>query len=216
MPKKTVNALADVDVRNAKPGPKPFKLFDGQGLFALIMPAGGKYWRLRYHFGGRERLHAIGVYPEIGLKEARERAAAARKLVKEGIDPVQHRRETIAARIDAALMTFEVVAEEWLTKRQDQKTWTAKHIAQIEQSMRDYILPKIGRRPIASITVQDVINVLRPIEEAGKDETLRRVRTRIGAVLAYAVQTGRCINKPIMNLAGAYGAPKREQRSSIE
>ena len=218
MPKKLVDALSDVAVRNAKPAlrdgvPADRKLHDGRDLYLLIRANGAKHWRIKYHLAHRERLLALGEYPDVTLTRARQKAGEARNLVREGIDPVQDGREQKALRINASLQTFAVVADEWLSKKT--KKWTDGHLEQNRQSLRDYALPKIGARAIASLTAQDVMRVLEPLEAAGKLETLRRVRQRIGSVLSYAVQTGRRADNPIRDTQGAFDAPTREHFASI-
>ncbi len=218
MPKKLIDALTDVAVRGAKPAmrdgaPIDRKLHDGRGLYLLIRASGAKHWRLKYYIGGKERLLAIGEYPDVPLARARLKAAEARGLVHEGIDPVQHGREQKAERVNAAQQTFAVIAEEWLGKKA--KKWTEGHLEQNLQSLRDYVLPKIGTRAVASLTAQDIMRVLEPLETAGKLETLRRVRQRIGSVLTYAVQTGRRTDNPIRDTQGAFQAPTREHFASI-
>lgn len=218
MPKKLIEALSDVAVRNAKPALQDGlkvdrKLHDGRGLYLLVKASGAKHWRLKYRFAGNERLLALGEYPDVPLARARQKAGEARNLVHDGIDPVQAGREQKALRISAALQTFSVVADEWIAKKS--KKWTEGHLEQNRQSLRDYVLPKIGTRPIASLTTQDVMCVLEPLETAGKLETLRRVRQRIGSVLSYAVQTGRRTDNPIRDTQGAFETPTREHFASI-
>lgn len=214
MPKKIIDALADSTLRGAKPRSADYKLNDGRGLVLVVKTTGARLWRLRYTFAGKERMLALGEYPDVGLKVARERAAVARDRVRQGIDPVQHRREERAQRVNAAMQTFAVVADEWITKKS--KKWTEGHIEQNRQSLRDYVLPKIGQRPISLLTAQDIMQVLDPLERAGKLETLRRVRQRVGSVFAYAVQTGRRTDNPIRDIAGAFEAPERTHFASIK
>jgi len=218
VPKKIIEALSDVMLRGAKPRAADYKLNDGRGLVLIVKPTGARLWRLRYVFAGKERMLALGEYPDVGLKVARERAAAARDLVAQGTDPVQHKREQVAQRVNAALQTFEVVAEEWIAKKAaaKKKRWTDGHLEQNRQSLRDYVYPRIGKRPIGALTAQDIVQVLTPIEQAGKLETLRRVRQRIGAVFAYAVQTGRRTDNPIRDIGGAFEAPERQHFASIK
>lgn len=218
MPKKLIDALTDVAVRGAKPAlkdgvPVDRKLHDGRGLYLLVRANGMKHWRLKYYIAGRERLLALGEYPDVPLARARQKAGDARNLVREGIDPVQHGREQKATRVNATQQTFAVIAEEWLAKKS--KKWTEAHLEQNRQSFRDYVLPKIGTRAVASLTAQDIMRVLEPMEAANKLETLRRVRQRVGAVLTYAVQTGRRTDNPIRDTQGAFAAPIREHFASI-
>lgn len=214
MPRKIIDALSDATLRGAKPRDADYKLNDGRGLVLVVRTSGARLWRLRYTFAGKERMLALGEYPDTGLKAARERAAAARELVRQGVDPVQHGRETRAQRVNAAMQTFEVVADEWIAKKS--KKWTEGHVEQNRQSLRDYAFPKIGKRPISALTAQDIMQVLDPIERAGKLETLRRVRQRVGSVFAYAVQTGRRPDNPIRDIAGAFDAPERTHFASIK
>lgn len=213
MPKKITDALSDAMLRGAKSGQREYRLNDGRGLVLAVKPSGARLWRLRYRYAGRERMLALGEYPDVGLKAARERAGVARDQVRNGIDPVQHRREERARLENAALTTFETIAEEWLAKRE--KRWTTKHIEQNRQSLRDYVYPVIGKRAISTLDAQDVMRVLNPLETAGKMETLRRVRQRVTAIFAYAVQTGRRTNNPAREIVGAYDAPDREHFASL-
>lgn len=213
MPKKLIDALSDVEVRAAKPRERDYKLYDGRGLFLLVKANGSRHWRLKYRLAGLERTLALGEYPDVGLKAAREGAGAARLLVREGVDPVQARREERARRQNEGLQTFASIADEWVTRKS--KKWTEGHREQNLQSLRDYVLPKIGKRPITSLTAQDVMRVLDPLEHAGKLETLRRVRQRVGAVFAYAVQTGRRTDNPIRDIKGAFTVPERRHFASI-
>jgi hypothetical protein len=109
--------LTDTAVRQAKPGQKPIKLYDGQGMFVLVTPAGGKWWRFRYRFDGKEKLLSLGTYPDISLKDARERREAARKLIAQGIDPGAERKAEKAAVAALAGNCFESICREWLEQR---------------------------------------------------------------------------------------------------
>ena len=104
--------LSDTAIRNAKPGEKPIRMFDGGGLYVEISPAGGKLWRLKYRIDGKEKRLALGAYPDVGLKEARERREAARKLLADGIDPGENRKAQKATRAERSGNSFEVVARE--------------------------------------------------------------------------------------------------------
>ncbi len=109
-------ALTDTAIRNAKPGTKPIKLFDSLGLFLLIAPAGGKWWRLKYRFGGKEKLLSLGTYPEVSLKQARIKRDTARSQLANGIDPGEHRKAAKASQADSHADSFEIVAREWFGK----------------------------------------------------------------------------------------------------
>src|SRR5262245_16588765 len=122
-------SLSDAAVRNAKPKPKPYKMSDGEGLFLLITPAGGKYWRMKYHFGTKEKLLALGVFPDVSLAEARERRAQARKVLAAGKDPGEAKKEAKRITIQKQDNTFEAVAREWHHNRLAK--WTPKHASKI-------------------------------------------------------------------------------------
>ncbi len=109
-------SLTNAAIRNAKPSEKPVKLFDGGGLYLEVSPTGGKWWRIKYRFGGKEKRLSLGVYPDVNLKDARNRRDAARKLLADGIDPGENRKAQKAAKQDRAANSFEVVAREWYAK----------------------------------------------------------------------------------------------------
>jgi integrase len=202
-------ALTDTAVRNAKSGTRDRKLFDRDGLFLLLTPKGKRYWRFKYRFQGREKLLSLGVYPEISLKEARERRDAARKLVAKEIDPSEERKTRKAARGN----TFEVVAREWLALQEGKLATTT--YAKAAWMLLDLIAPYLGKRPIAEITSADLLQVLRRIEKRGKHETAHRVKQRCGQVFRYAIATGRAENDPTGGLKDALAPVKSVKRAAI-
>jgi integrase len=198
-------SLSDAKVRNAKPRTKRYKIADGEGLFLFIMPSGSKYWRLKYFFEGKEKLLALGVYPEINLADARERRAQARKILAAGNDPAEAKRDAKrveALRIDNA---FEVVAREWFEKRKHE--WKPSSAASMLVRLEKHILPKLGKRPIADIAAPEVLAVLRVIEERGTLETARRVMQICGKIFMYSIATGRTERNPVPDLRGALKSP---------
>ncbi|EQD47971.1 integrase family protein, partial [mine drainage metagenome] len=137
--------LHETRIRAAKPAEKPYKLFDEHGLFLLVTPAGGRLWRLRYRMAGVEKLLALGAYPDVPLKRAREKRDEARKLVADGIAPCARRQ----AERSAAANTFQAITDEWLvTKKQSltAATWQRDH-----DLLYRWVVPYIGNRPIATI-----------------------------------------------------------------
>lgn len=156
-------ALTDTAVRNAKPREKAYKLFDGGGLFLLVNPKGSRYWRLKYRYNRKEKLLALGVYPDIGLKEARNRRDEARKQLANEIDPSLARKSSKAAQSDAN--GFEAVAREWWTKHEP--NWSETHSSRILLRLKKDVFPWIGNRPIGEITAPDLLTVLRRIENRG-------------------------------------------------
>ena len=142
-------ALTDTAVRKAKPRTKPIKLFDERGLFLLVAPNGGKWWRFRYRFDGKEKLLSLGIYPDVGLKAARDRRDEARKQVADGIDPGQNRKAMKAVKADQAANSFEVVAREWFEKHK--QAWATNHSDKIIRRFERDVFPWIGARPVADI-----------------------------------------------------------------
>src|SRR5271154_917708 len=158
-------SLTDAKARNAKPRIKPYKIADGEGLFLFIVPSGGKYWRLKYFFAGKEKLLALGVYPDVSLADARERRTQARKALALGIDPGEVKKEAKRLVIQKRENTFEVVAREWHHNRLAK--WTPEHAKKILKRLETHVFNRIGTRPIADITTSDLLSVMRKIEEHG-------------------------------------------------
>lgn len=146
--------LTDVTARNAKPSEKTRRLTDSAGLYLEISPAGGKWWRFKYRFDGKEKRLSLGVYPDISLKEARERRDAARRQVAQGVDPSQHRKATKAAKAVRAANSFEVIGREWFEK--NSSTWADTHSSKIIRRLERDIFPWLGGRAIAEITAPEV------------------------------------------------------------
>ncbi len=204
--------MSDTKARNAKPKDKQFKLFDTDGLFLLVSPAGGKWWRFKYRFGGKEKLLSLGTYPEVGLSQARERRDAARKQVADDIDPSQARKALKAAKVQDE-NTFEVVAREWHSKFTP--TWTSGHAAMILRRLELNVFPWIGARPIIDIKAPELLMALRRIESRGALETAHRVKIICGQVFRYAVATGRAERDPAADLRGALPPVKPKHFSAI-
>jgi len=201
-------ALTDVAIRNAKPRAKPYKMGDALGLFVLIQPSGGKLWRFKYRFDGREKKLAIGTYPVIGLAEARRRRDQARELLAAGKDPSRERqREKHRTQVQAG-NTFAAIAEEYCEKRKrdGQKAWAASTAARSEYLISLLKVP-LGRMPITDIEPADVLAAVRKIERKGQLESARRTLQLAGAVFRYAVATARLSSDPTRDLRGALTAP---------
>lgn len=194
-------ALTDTTIKNAKPGNKPTKIFDERGLFLLVTPNGGKWWRLRYRFDDKEKLLSLGVYPDVGLKDARSRRDDARKLLANGIDPGEHRKITKAARVERAANSFEAITREWFAKHA--RTWTGPHADRIMRRFERDVFPWVGGKPIAEIKAPELLAALRRIESRGALETAHRALSNCGQVLRYAVATGRAERDISADLRGA-------------
>ncbi|WP_367117298.1 tyrosine-type recombinase/integrase [Desulfovibrio sp.] len=173
MPQK----LTDAAIRTAKPRQKPYKLADGGGLYVEVAPGGGKWWRLKYRFEGKEKRISLGVYPAVSLKEARLRALAAKAQLSRGIDPSVERRAAKAETV-AASMTFEKVAREWHAKQIGK--WTPRHAGNVLRRLEVHAFPDLGVRPIADLGAPDFLAMLHKVEDAGHMETARRSSLRTG------------------------------------
>ena len=206
-------ALTDVKVRNAKPGEKQVKLSDGGGMYLLVTPNGGKCWRLKYRFNGKEKLLALGTYPEISLSDARERRIEARKLLANGVDPGEVKKAQKAATIAETESSFEVIAREWHGKFSG--TWSPSHAETTMKRLRLDVFPVMGTRPIADIKAPELLAMLRRIESRGALETAHRVRTICGQVFRYAVATGRAERDPSADLKGALPPYKKGHLAAV-
>lgn len=221
--------LTDTAIRNAKPGAKPAKLFDERGLFLLVTPAGGKWWRFRYKFDGKEKLLSLGIYPDVPLasrivkdeetgkackiKGARELRDDARELLAQGIDPGENRKAQKAARQERAANSFEVVAREWYGKHAP--NWAEHHGDRIIRRFERDIFPWIGGRPVSDVTAPELLAVVRRIESRGALETAHRALGNCGQVFRYAVATGRAERDPSGDLKGALPPVKGEHFAAV-
>jgi len=203
--------LNDTRVRTAKVRERPIKLSDSGGLYLLIQPHGSKLWRLAYRFGGKQKTLAIGVYPTITLKQAREKRDEAKELLAVNIDPSTQRR--LEKQSASTGNTFRAVAEELMMKLEREGRAEATLVKQ--RWLLQFAHPAIGDRPIAEITAPEVLSVLRKVEARGRYETARRLRSTCGMVFRYAIATARAQRDPSVDLRGALTAPKVTHRSAI-
>ncbi|WP_336485198.1 tyrosine-type recombinase/integrase [Methylobacterium nigriterrae] len=204
--------LTDTKVRQAKPGPKPYKLSDGAGLFLLVNPNGARYWRLKYRVAGKEKLFAVGVYPEISLAEARDKVAQARRLIRDGGDPVADRKRQ-RSEAAAAADTFQVIAEEWLAARAGE--WSPSYREAVHSALAANLYPQIGGCSIRSITVPVLRESLLLMERRGALSALRKVRMWASQVFRYAVATGRADSDPAAPLRGTFKAHKPRNFAAV-
>jgi integrase len=197
--------LTDKAIKALKPKQKPYKAADGLGLYLSVQPNGSRLWRFKYRYAGKEKLAALGAYPEIGLADARARRDELRRLHANGVDPVAHNRIEREAKALAAENSLEAVAREWFQKMSP--GWVEKHRIKIIQRLERDVFPWLGNRPVAELTSPEVLAVLRRIEERGANETARRALGDLSAICRYAVVTGRALSDPCRDLRGAL-APK--------
>ena len=199
--------LTDTAIRNAKAAGKNLKLADEKGLFLLVTPSGGKWWRLNYRFGGKQKTLSLGIYPEVGLKDARERREAARKLLANGVDPGEHRKATKAIKLELATNSFETIAREWLAK--EKPGWADTHYSKILLRLENDVFPWIGKMPITEVTAPVLLSMARRVEGRGAHDTAHRVLQNCGQVFRYAIATGRAERNPTPDLRGALTAVRQ-------
>jgi integrase len=211
MPKRIV-PLTDTKIRTARAAEKDVKLFDGGGLFCLITPTGGKLWRLKYRFGGREKLLTLGTYPQTTLAEARRKRDDARILLEKDIDPGAVKKAQKAAHSQEQ-DTFEVIAREWHAKYAP--TWAESHSEKIIRRLELYIFPWLGSKPIRSIVPSELLECLRRLEEKGTLDTAHRAKQNCGQVFRYAIATGRAERDPTPDLRGALPAIHKQHYAAI-
>jgi len=200
-------SLTDVRIRNARPQAKAYKLSDGGGMYLLVKPDGGRYWRLDYRFAGKRRTLALGIYPTVTLLNARIRRDEARRLLAQDADPNATKRARKRAAKLARENTFESVAREWIANQRHRLAhrYRALILARLEAD----IFPQIGSRPIAEIDAPELLDTLRKVEKRGVIETARRLRQICGQVFRYAVASGRAKHDPSADLRGALKSPGR-------
>jgi integrase len=205
--------LTDTTVRNTKPTNKTLKMFDGGGLYLEVSPNGGKWWRLKYRYLGKEKRISLGVYPDVSLKMARDRRGDARTLLADGIDPSQHRKTQKQDKKEMAANTFEVLAREWHDKQST--AWTDKYATDVMRVLESNVFPWIGGEPVATINPKEVLATLRRIEERGKLHTAHRTLSVCSQVFRYAVATGIAIADPCRDLKGTLPPEKVKHQAAI-
>jgi integrase len=193
--------LSATQVKQTKPREKDYKLFDGKGLFLLVKTNGAKYWRLKYRFHDKEKTLALGVYPEVSLKDAREKRGDARALLAQEIDPGLMRRVNKSMRRERASNSFETIAREWFAKYSVKLK--ATHADKMRKRLEEDVFPYIGGTPIADVTAPELLSVLRRIEKRGAIETAHRIRRYCSKVFIYGIATGLAETDPAAGLLHA-------------
>lgn len=206
--------LTDTLIRKAKAPPKPTKLTDERGLYLLLTPAGGRLWRFKYRYAGKEKLLAIGVYPDVSLGKAREARDEARTALALGVDPSAKRQQEKRNKAEAHANDFESVAREWLENVKPK--WAAVYHSDTLTRFEAYVFPGIGRRPIVDVAAPELLAVLRKIEARGTVETAHKVARACGQVFRYGIASGRCDRNPAADLRGALKArPKPKHMAAL-
>ena len=205
--------LTDTAIKNAKAQDSQYKLFDGGGLFLLVAPSGGKWWRLKYRFGGKEKLLSLGTYPLVSLKDARGRRDEAKKLLEGGVDPGLHRQAVKASILSAQGNTFEVVAREWFAKHSP--SLVESHRKKILSRLERQLFPFIGAYPIDQLEAPHILAAVSHAEKRGAVETAHRLVQLCGQVFRYAIVTGRAKHDISADLRGALQSVTVQHRAAI-
>jgi integrase len=205
--------LSSLAVQNAKPKEKSYKLSDGDGLHLLMLPSGKKLWRFRYKFVGKENMLAFGAFPTVSLASARSKREAARKLIADGIDPSNQRKQDKLTAAIAARNTFAALVEEHLTTLQDSGA-ASSTIIKNRWLLQELAAP-LAKRPIAEITPAEILVILKKIELSGRRETARRLRGALGTIFRLAIATLRATNDPTFALRRALAPPVVTHRPAI-
>jgi hypothetical protein len=213
MPKRVL-PLTDIQVRNAKPRAKKYKLADGAGMYLEVNPTGSRIWRMSYtQANGKENCVSFGAYPAVSLAMARDKRAVVKSQMAAGIDPAQARRVEKHQRVVTASNTFEAIAREWhANKAESWKDSTSKNV--LHRLEKD-IFPKFGRFPITEIKAPLMLDALRQIEKRGALEMARRCAQFCGQVFRYAIATGRAEADPVPSLRGALKVRAKGHHAAI-
>ena len=201
---KLAERLTDIKVKNAKPKGKPYKLAAGRGLHLLVKSDGSKHWQFRFRFEGKENTIAIGRYPEVSLTNAEKKATSALELIDGGINPSENKKASKASKTGVLANSFEVVAREWAISYFTNKS--ASHKERTIRRLESYIFPWLGNKPISEITAPQILEVIKRIENLNKLETAHRTMQAASQVFRHAVQTGRALRDPTVDLRGALPA----------
>jgi len=201
--KNTINYmhLTDIAVRSAKPQDKPIKMTDGDGMYLYVIPSGSKYWRFQYRYAGKQRMLALGIYPEVTLAEARERLRQARKVLAAGNDPGEVKKEAKRLTKLKNENTFECIAREWYEQRKHK--WVTNYQEKMILRLERHVFPKLGNRPITDISAPELLSVLKAIEGGGAQDLAKRMMQASSQIFSYAIATGRAQRNPTPDLKGA-------------
>lgn len=205
--------LTDLAIKAAKPTDKPKRLADAQGLYLEVAPSGGKWWRWKYRFDGKEKRLALGTYPDVALVAARRARDEARDLLRAGTDPGEVRKLEKAKKSRPTGSSFEAVAREWHGTKAS--GWAESHAATTLRRLEKDVCPWIGARPIADLDALELLVLLRRVEARGAIETTHRLREIIGQVFRFAIATGRASRNPAADLQGTIKTAPTRHHAAI-
>jgi hypothetical protein len=207
--------LNDTKLRGAKPKDRPYKLGDYDGLSLLVQPTGSKWWRFRYHFAGKEKMLSLGTYPEVSLRDARDRRDAARKQVAAGLDPSNERKQEKRAQAATIAHSFHALANEWYSYRE--ATWALNTRTKIRFYLDRDLLPALGPRSVPEITRPELVDLLRQIEGRKAFNVAKKARGWLNQIFRYALVKGVIERNPATNLeVVAARAPRSKPHASLD
>jgi integrase len=189
------------------------KLHDGDGLYLWIFADGKKYWRMRYWQSGKEKSLSLGVYPKVGLKDARAKRDAMHQQLQAGLDPSTERKAANHRKQVADANSFEAVALEWYDKQRH--TWVSHHATDVDRRLRGNIFPVLGGRPIGGIEAPELLMAIRKIESRGSYDLAHRVLQVCGQVFRYGIATGRCSRNLSADLRGALAPHVKKHQAAV-
>lgn len=205
--------LTMIQVKRAKPQDKAYKLFDAKGLYLMVHPTGSKTWKYRYTFGGKEKKLTFGSFPEVSLKEARDKQYEAKRMLNNDIDPGMLKQSRKRSLRESEANSFESIAREWHTRFYSK--WTKGHAARILSRLEQNAFPHFGHRPITEIMAPEILSALRRVEMRGAVETAHRVQQICSQVFRYAVASGMAERDPTADLRGALAPVKKRHHAAI-
>lgn len=203
--------LTDAHCRSAKPKEKLYRLNDQRGLYLEVKPTGVKAWRYRFALNGKSSMVGLGDYPAVRLSEARERSEAARKQVKEGVNPAQQRQLDRVRQANDATNTFDVIAKEWLQTKDWEDITKNRRLDMLER----VVFPNIGKLPVREVTSAQILNILQSTFKRGAPSVAAEARRTMSAVFEYAVATLRADSDPVWPVRKALPTNKTQHKTAL-
>ncbi len=206
--------LKDITIKGLPIEDKPYKKSDGDGMFLLINPNGSKLWRFKYRYLGKEKTYAIGEYPLISLAEAREKRFELRKMIAQGLDPMEIKKQEKAKKIEDLESTFEIIANKWAESRIGELS--DKQRLRPINSFKQHVFPAIGAKSINKINASDLRLVVNNVQEAISSDAAHRLRQSIGSVFEYGMKYELCSHNPANLLRGEIKGIKKTHHLYLE
>lgn len=201
-------------IESLKPKEKPYKVFDGLGLYLSVLPGGGKSWRIKYTFSGKQKNMVLGLYPTVSLACAREKLMATKKMLMQGIDPAVNKQEKKQADLEKANDTFKKIALEWHEMKKS--SWSQAYGKDIWQYLNKEIFPSIGNKPISQIKTFEMFRLFKKMEKRGVLDKLKKTRQACNQIFVYAIILQKTQHNPVADLAGVLKAPEKKPFAHLQ